>query len=89
MKSVAQTNSFLKDIKLMRKRGKDLAKVKRVVNLLASGQKLPAQYKDHPLVGTWKGARDCHVEPDWVLIYKIDENRLELVRTGTHSDLFE
>ena len=89
MKSVSQTNQFLKDIKRIQKRGKDLAKIKQIVNLLASGQKLPAQYKDHSLIGNWKGARDCHVEPDWVLIYRLSENELNLVRTGTHSDLFE
>ena len=73
----------------MRKRGKDLARMKRLVNLLASGEKLPPQYKDHPLIGPWRGARDCHMEPDWVLVYTIDEHHLGLVRTGTHADLFD
>lgn len=89
MKSVSQTNQFLKDVKRMQKRGKSLIKLKKMVQLLASGQKLPPQYKDHPLMGSWKGARDCHVEPDWVLIYTLDEHALTLIRTGTHSDLFK
>lgn len=89
MKSVSQTNQFLKDLKRMKKRGKDPAKLRRIVNLLASGQKLPPQYRDHPLIGPWQGTRDCHVEPDWVLIYTMDERTLQLVRTGAHADLFE
>lgn len=89
MKSVSQTNQFLKDLKRMKKRGRDSAKLRRIVNLLASGQKLPPQYRDHSLIGPWKGTRDCHVEPDWVLIYTMDERALQLVRTGSHADLFE
>ncbi len=89
MKSVSETNQFLKDIKRMLKRGKDLAKMKRIINLLSQGEKLPPKYRDHPLIGPWQGARDCHIEPDWLLIYTMDLHHLNLVRTGTHSDLFE
>jgi mRNA interferase YafQ len=56
--------------------------------LLAEGSALPLRYKDHPLTGEWKHHRDCHLEPDWLLIYKIHGDDVYLVRTGTHSDLF-
>jgi mRNA interferase YafQ len=75
----------------MKKRGKDFEKLKAVVQLLAQEQTLPERYRDHTLVGDWSGYRDCHIEPDWLLLYKIerDEEILTLVRTGTHSDLFK
>lgn len=72
----------------MRKRGKDLAKLRTVVQLLASDSMLPAQLIDHPLAGPWSASRDCHIEPDWILIYTMGENSLRLERTGSHSDLF-
>lgn len=72
----------------MKKRGKDLDKLKDVVEKLASGVSLEPRHRDHPLAGTWKNARDCHIEPDWLLIYTMDEQSLRLERTGTHSDLF-
>ena len=72
------------------KRGKDLDKLKAVLDLLIAGDELPAPYKDHPLRGNFVGSRDCHVEPDWLLIYTLTENggHVRLERTGTHSDLF-
>lgn len=88
MKSVSQTTQFYKDIKRMKKRGKDLAKMRQAVTLLAQGKALPLHYRDHALKGQWSGARDCHLEPDWVLIYTAAEDELRLERTGTHSDLF-
>lgn len=88
MKSIRYTTQFKKDIKRIRKRGKNLDKIRHVINLLASEQELPGHYRDHALVGNFKGARDCHIEPDWLLIYRIDEEDLILVRTGSHSDLF-
>jgi mRNA interferase YafQ len=77
-----------RDVKLAQKRGKNMAKLRRVILMLTEGQSLPPGYKDHPLGGKWKAHRDCHIEPDWILIYKIEANDLYLVRTGTHSDLF-
>ena len=70
---------------------KDLEKLKTVVELLVQEQILPERYRDHNLVGDWSGYRECHIEPDWLLLYKIerDEESLTLVRTGTHSDLFK
>ena len=88
MKKVSQTRQFLRDLKRITRRGKDLNKLKRVVALLAEGEPLAVRYRDHALTGNWKPARDCHIEPDWLLIYTADEEHLRLERTGTHSDLF-
>jgi mRNA interferase YafQ len=79
---------FRHDVKLAQKRGKDMAKLRDVISLLVEEDPLSARYNDHPLGGEWKHYRDCHLEPDWLLIYKIDGGDLYLVRTGTHSDLF-
>ena len=83
--SVAQ---FRRDVKLAGKRGNDMSKLREAILLLAAGSPLPARHKDHPLGGDWAHHRDCHIEPDWLLIYKVDGDDLYLVRTGTHSDLF-
>ncbi|MFM2294152.1 MAG: hypothetical protein RLZZ350_565 [Verrucomicrobiota bacterium] len=90
MRTFSRTNQFKKDVKLADRRGKDLAKLKAVLDLLIEGEFLPLQYKDHPLRGNFAGSRDCHVEPDWVLIYTLTENNshVRLERTGSHSDLF-
>ena len=79
---------FRRDVKLAQKRGKDMAKLREVILPLIKGESLPARYKDHPLGGEWSHHRDCHIEPDWLPIYKVDGDDLYLVRTGTHSDLF-
>lgn len=89
MKQLSQTGQFLKDVKRMKKRGKELHKLQAVVRKLANGEVLEPHHRDHPLVGNWKNSRDCHVEPDWVLIYTLAPDVLRLERTGTHSDLFE
>ncbi len=89
MKHVSQTKQFSKDIKRMLKRGKDLGKLKYLVIQLANGQALDAKHRDHPLIGEWRGSRDCHIEPDWLLVYTADVATLRLERTGTHSDLFK
>lgn len=68
--------------------GKDIEKLLRTVGMLAEGRTLPPEYKDHPLTGEYKGKRDCHIEPDWILIYAIEEDELVLYRTGSHSELF-
>jgi mRNA interferase YafQ len=85
---LSQTNQFKKDIKRAQKRGKDLAKLKTVIDLLLAEKPLPPKNRDHQLGGTWGGHRDCHIEPDWILIYKILDDEIRLERTGTHSDLF-
>jgi mRNA interferase YafQ len=83
-----RTTQFLKDVKLAKRRVKDLAKLRELILLLLEGEPLPAGYNDHPLLGRWRNYRDCHIETDWILIYKVQGNDLFLVRTGTHSDLF-
>lgn len=84
-----QSNAFIRDVKRMRKRNKDMAKLRAVLTLLLEQRQLPRQYLDHPLKGDWKGYRDLHIEPDWLLIYRVAGNELRLARTGTHADVFE
>ena len=86
-----ETTRFRRDLRRMRRRGKDVQKLQTIVRLLVQEQPLAPRHRDHPLVGDWLGYRDCHIEPDWLLIYKIDREKatLTLARTGTHSDLFE
>jgi mRNA interferase YafQ len=86
--NVTQTTQFKRDTKKQRKRGKDLGRLKGVIELLIGGGELPANLRDHALGGDWKGWRDCHIEPDWILIYKLMTDELILGRTGPHSDLF-
>jgi mRNA interferase YafQ len=85
---LSQTNQFKKDIKQAQKRGKDLAKLKTIIDLLLAKKPLPPKNRDHQLAGNWGGHRDCHIEPDWILIYQILDDEIRLERTGTHSDLF-
>jgi len=89
MKKASQTRQFSRDVKRMRKRGKDLQKLQEVVKLLAEDIPLPANYRDHPLIGPWQPSRDCHIEANWILIYTADKDSLRLERTGTHSNLFK
>lgn len=86
-----ETNRFQRDLRRMRRRAKDIGKIQTVVRLLVNEEPLPARHRDHRLVGDWNDCRECHFEPDWLLIYKIDTEleTLSLVRTGTHSDLFD
>ena len=84
------TARFKRDVKRLEKRGYDLSLLKSVITMLANGETLPEQYLDHPLKGNRKGYRDCHIQNDWILVYKIDKEILTLIlyETGTHSDLF-
>ena len=84
------TNKIQRNIKLMKKRGKNLEKLKTVLKLLQEGKELPAKYKDHSLSGNYTGCRECHIEPDWLLVYEIinEELIILLLTTGSHSDLF-
>ena len=88
---IERTSRFKKDYKLIQKRGYDIKLLETVVVILAKGDALPAKYKDHPLKGTYKGLRECHITPDWFLVYEIDDDMLYLylTRTGTHNDLLE
>ena len=92
--TVKFTSQFKQDFKLAKKRGMNTTKLLSVVDLIADGTKqdqLIADYDDHALTGNWKGYRECHIEPDWLLIYELvdDVLVLSLSRTGTHSDLFK
>lgn len=90
MYKIVYTNRMKKDVKLMKKRGKDIEKLVRILSLLANGNSLPVQYKDHPLSGSLRDFRECHIEPDWLFIYQIYEDTLILsaTATGSHADLF-
>ena len=90
MLKIVRSNRFIKDLKLALKRGYDLNELSKVVNLLANRKTLPIKYKDHALSGDYLNFRECHIKPDWLLIYHIDDEELELflLITGTHSYLF-
>lgn len=87
---ILATGRFKKDLKAILKRGYNIQLLQDVVSLLAAGSPLPEKNKDHALSGNWIGHRECHITPDWLLVYKIDNDILvlTLTRTGTHSDLF-
>ena len=90
---IKYTSRFKKDYKLIQKRGYNDDKLFKVIGLIAEGtneELLKKDYDDHALTGNWKGFRECHIEPDWLLVYQIFENTLilSLIRTGTHADLF-
>lgn len=85
---LSQTSQFKKDIRRLIKQGRNQKKLVAVVEILLAGKPLPPRNQDHPLKGIWKGRRDCHIEPDWILIYRSTEDEVRLERTGTHSDLF-
>lgn len=83
------TKRFEKDVKLVRKRGKDLSKMHIVMQLLLEEKKLPSNYSDHWLTGNYHKRKECHIEPDWLLIYKPGKKEIIFERTGSHSDLFK
>ena len=89
MKRVHSSTAFEKDVERLMKRNKDMEKLKSVIRSLVRGEKLDLIYQDHKLTGNYYGCRDCHIESDWLLIYKYDEETLFLIRTGTHADLFK
>ena len=82
------TSKFAKDYDRAKKRGKDIKKLKGVIGVHLDGTKLAPKYKDHLLTGDCAGCRECHIEPDWLLIYEIQDNDMIFLRTGTHTDLF-
>ena len=89
MRSPSYTKQFAKDLKKMEKRGKSLEKIKPILKTLINEERLNPTDKDHKLLGNYKGRRECHIEPDWLLIYKVTDSEIIFERTGTHSDLFE
>lgn len=90
MLTIVRSNRFLKDLRLAKKRGLDLSALEEVVNKLANQEVLDEKYHDHALSGDYSDFRECHIKPDWLLVYTIDDEELELFlfRTGSHSDLF-
>ncbi len=89
--TVKPTTQFKKDYKRAMKRGLKIELLEKVVELLAMGEALPEKNRDHELSGNWVGHRECHIQPDWLLVYRIEDDVLvlTLARTGTHSDLFD
>ena len=90
MLTLVTTTQFRKDYKRVKKRGMDLSRLEAVLELLCAEEILPAALRDHPLTGNYIGFRECHIQPDWLLIYQVARETLilKLIRTGTHSDLF-
>ena len=88
MLEIKFTTAYKKSYKLMKKRGKDLTLLDDVIDALRQGQVLEERYRDHELKGKFKGFRECHIQPDWLLIYYQTDTELYLYRTGTHADLF-
>ena len=91
MLEIVLSNRFKRDLRRAVRRGRDTALLEKTVDLLAAGRPLPESSRDHVLTGDWTGYRECHIQPDWLLIYKVHESELVLLlmRTGTHADLFE
>ena len=89
MRIIRYLGQFKKDFKRMEKRGSEMKKLRVVIEKLVNEEELDARHRDHPLQGKFSGTRNCHISPDWVLIYAVVENELRLIRTGTHSDLFQ
>jgi mRNA interferase YafQ len=89
MRSIQRTSQFKRDVKRMQKRGKAFSEFKQVVGMLSAGMALEPHHRDHDLSGQYKGTRECHIEPDWLLIYELTKDEIILIRTGTHSDLFD
>lgn len=89
MKEIRFANRFKKELKLMQKWGKNPDRFAEIMKFLERGIPLPEKFKDHKLQGEFKNFRDCHIEPDWILIYSVSENEVIFERTGTHSDLFK
>jgi mRNA interferase YafQ len=88
MRSIRRDSQFKRDVKRLIKRRKNMSKLKGITERLVNAEDLPVRYKDHQLKGPLKDCRECHIESDWLLIYRIEGSELCLIRTGTHSDLF-
>ena len=91
MYSIQMSTAFRRDVRRSKRQNKDMKRFQEVIHLLASGEQLSERWKDHQLGGEWRGFRECHLDPDWLLIYRVNrsESMIELVRMGSHADLFE
>jgi len=85
---IRQSTQFRRDIKRLSRQDTDLSLLEAVIKKLVAQEPLEERYRDHPLTGNWRGYRDCHLQPDWLLIYRIHDDELQLVRTGSHAELF-
>ena len=88
MRAPSSTGQFKRDVKLAEKRGRDMSKLRTVIEWVLAGKQLPRELGDHPLKGAWQSSRNLHIEPDWVLIYRVDGDAVRFERTGTHAELF-
>lgn len=89
MRQARFSTRFERDIRIAERRQKDIEKLRRLIALLVEGVAVPARYLDHSLKGRWAGHRDAHLEPDWIVIYRLTDDEIVFERTGTHSDLFK
>jgi mRNA interferase YafQ len=89
MRNISITTQFKRDVKKIKKTGKDTEKLKEIIEKIAEGESLDEKYRDHVLTGNYRQTRECHIEPDWLLIYKLTKENLILIRTGSHSELFK
>ena len=89
MRRPSYTTQFERDLRLQQRRGKDIEKLKQLLTTLINEEPLAERYRDHPLKGNFKNRRECHIEPDWLLIYKLNDAEIIFERTGRHSALFE
>ncbi|MDR0903089.1 MAG: type II toxin-antitoxin system YafQ family toxin [Ruminococcus sp.] len=87
MYTLEQTKQFKRDLKRLAKQKKDMSKLEKVIDMLSEGKPLPPEYEDHPLNGQFRKDRECHIEPDWILIYQIKKKEmiLKMIQTGTHT----
>jgi len=88
VRTIRYTAQFKKDFKLAQRRGRNIKLFKEILTALANDQPLDVRYRDHALMGRYSGTRECHVQPDWLLIYRLTEEEVTLVRLGSHADLF-
>ncbi|MBQ4132176.1 MAG: type II toxin-antitoxin system YafQ family toxin [Desulfovibrionaceae bacterium] len=89
MLTPVRSTRFKRDVKKAEQGGRDMSRLRACIICLLEGRPLPDSFRDHALTGNWKGYRDVHIEPDWLLIYRVTDNELHLVRTGTHSEIFK
>lgn len=89
MRQLRTTTRFEKDYRKARKSGRDMTRLKRVMEWIAAGQTLPEELRDHRLIGNYQGRRECHLAGDWLLIYKLEGDLVIFERTGSHSELFQ
>lgn len=89
MRNISITSQFKRDVKKIKKAGKDATKLREIIEKIVEGESLDEKYRDHALTGNYRQTRECHIEPDWLLIYKLTKENLILIRTGSHSELFK